>query len=184
MDIRKNFGSYTGDTMDISSLININGYYVIEKNITSGYPPKPHTAYFYYMFFEDGIYLHNFSIENINKPKEYSRWGCYTLSGDTIKTKWACIYPPLSGPPYAFELWYVVIDKNTIKEIFSKPLYKRTQQEMEYYLKNYAYKECQPATFVPIDTLPNSDYCWLKKQKWFWANEENWKLFMEKLKNK
>ena len=140
------------------------------------------------MFFEDGIHLDNFSLRSINKPStsgfyKHAHWGRCTISGDTIKTKWAAIYPPLNGPPYAFERWYIVIDRNTIKEIFSKPLHATTPREMAYYLETYTYKECQPATFVPMDTLPNSDYCWLKKEKWFWRNEEDWKTHIENFGN-
>ena len=189
MDIRENFACYTGETTNISSLININGYYTVKKSTTMYLYPNIYEridTFFYinFMFFDDGIYLYNFNVKSIYETwfYKYSQWGCYAISSDTIKTKLVCIYPPSSGPPYASEDWYMVIDRNTIKEIFSKPLHRTTQAEMENYLRTSASTERQPATFVPMDSLPNSDNCWLKKEKWFWSNEKDWEEYMDSLK--
>jgi hypothetical protein len=35
--------------------------------------------------------------------------------------------------------------------------------------------------FMPADSLPSSD-CWLKEEKWIWRNEQDWKNYMEKIK--
>ena len=185
MEFREGLKGYTGETTNISSLININGYYVIKENTTMYFGFKGERidtfCYMYYMFFEDGIYLDNFSLRSINEPStsgfyKYARWGRYTISGDTIKTKWVAVNTPLNGPPYGSERWWIVIDRITIKEILSKPIKNMTSEEA------HTYKEGSSASFVPLDTLPNPDYCWLKQEKWFWDNKEDWKRYMDSLK--
>ncbi|MDR1679836.1 MAG: hypothetical protein LBR81_08690 [Prevotellaceae bacterium] len=193
VELREELKCYTDSITSISSRININGFYSTKKNTTMyfGFKGEGIDTFFYSysMFFEDGIYLDNFSLSSINESNanlfyKYQCWGHYIMSGDTIKAKCLAIYPPFSGPPYAYERWYIVLDKNTIKEIFSKSLDRTLGGKQIYFLKNYVNKENPPATFVPMETIPNSDYCWLKKEKWFWCNESDWKEYMKKEKKK
>jgi len=192
IEFRKGLRGYTGEKTTISSLININGYYETKINSVQfksvGFSkPLERIDTFYYsysVFFEDGIFLNNFSLQSINEPHtsgfyKYSCWGRYTITDDTIKTKYASIYPPFNGPPFAREKWYIVIDRNTVKWILTKPIRDVSYEEMAYYLKNSATEEVHPSIFVSCDTLPNPDYCWLKKEKWFWSKEEDWKVFMD-----
>ena len=179
---RENLGCFTGEKTDITSLININGYFVTKFSVTSGSPPKQRYSSAYTMFFENGMFLGNFSPSSMNEPWFYRafNWGHFTISGDTIKTRWTSRPPRVAGTFLAFEVWYVVIDKNTIQPIFSKPLFRTTPQEMARFLENHAHRERPVARFVPADNLPNPDNAWLKQQRWFWCNKDDWREFMER----
>jgi len=68
---------------------------------------------------------------------------------------------------YAYEVWYKVIDRNTIIEIYSKPLHYMSESDWKiYYEAKKHEKKKLPAKFISIEVLPNSN-CWLKKERWF-----------------
>ena len=76
----------------------------------------------------------------------------------------------------------VFIKENVCIVIYSKSLLKRDET---YYRDmnvspwingGYLY-------FTPADSLPSSD-CWLKEEKWIWRNEQDWKDYMERIKEK
>ena len=52
--------------------------------------------------------------------------------------------------------------------------------------ENYQYirdeKAKYPAKFVPVLFKPSSDDAWILKEKWFCCNEQEWKNYMEKVK--
>lgn len=81
------------------------------------------------------------------------------------------------------EIKYEIIDRQTLKLIYYKPLLKMYEDyewnkfPYEISKKNYVYE------FVTADFLPPSD-CWLKEEKWIWRNESDWKTYMERIKQK
>lgn len=108
-------------------------------------------------------------------------WGKYIIDGNIIKGQY--ILPPGAQTWINTEIWFKIIDSQTIEELYFKYKEKITDQEV---------KECQEkgiksgytsAKFFPLDSLPNPDKSWLKNQKWFWCNEEDYNEFM-KQKNK
>jgi hypothetical protein len=92
--------------------------------------------------------------------KNVFRWGIYKLTGDTIKAQFIHHTSRLDVYWTAYEIWYKIIDRNNIKEIFKKTLNKRDQV-----IRKYEYYE---GKFIPTDYLPPSD-CRLKNYKWFWC---------------
>jgi hypothetical protein len=137
------------------------------------------------LFFKDGTFVKKFndlnknkrldSIPNINQffkeisenPKSEEAitfknvydWGIYKLEGDTIKVQYINHMGRYHVYWWAYEIWYKIIDRNNIKEIFIKPLVKSDQTKREYDLRY--------GKFIPTDYLPPSD-CRLKNYKWFW----------------
>ena len=97
--------------------------------------------------------------------------GHYTLSGDTIKTKYIR-YPPIFRKWIAFEIWYKIIDRNTLHYITSFNLHFTTVDERKRFQKaeEKRRREYLPAVFVPLEVLPGSN-CWLSKKKWFHCKE-------------
>lgn len=147
------------------------------------------------MFFDDGIYLNNFYIkdkyaddiqyyfnnvfgtdEDIDNYWYNPFMGSYTLSGDTIKTQFFFI-GSLNAGWYGVEEWFKIIDRTKLKSIYRGLLgIQVTNELLQAYSKNHGYYPL--AKFVPLNRMPSSD-CWLKKEKWFWCNEYEWRNYME-----
>ena len=182
-----------GRNTNIRDLIEINGYY--QRMDSTG-------SASYRMFFEDGTYVALFWFkegvtedmkrENLSQAivswKQKGqvrwgiRWGVYKIEKDTIIGQFFQVGTFLGGGWWKCEEQkYEIIDKRTLKLVYSKSLFKDDERyDMNKYpyeisKKNYVYE------FVPADSLPSSD-CWLKEKKWIWRNESDWKDYMEKIK--
>jgi len=123
-----------------------------------------------------------------NKPHisiGYSK-GMYWIEGDTIKTRSFGQSGGRLSPWSLHEVWYKIIDRQTLKIIYEKPLLDmdvRYVQTVEEWQSNYQAKRSL-VRFHCADSIPSSDYSWLKKEKWIWCNEQDWKDYMEKIKQK
>jgi len=172
-----------GRNTNIRDLLEIDGYYQDQN-------------YLKMMFFEDGTYVSSFSFKkdipeneikaNMSKSlaggiedKQFSwgnDWGVYKIEGDTLVA-----YYYLRGsfwtPWYFDEVRYKIIDKITIQKIYWKGLLKIDEQ---YNKERSPWINGSYLHFTPADSLPSSD-CWLKKQKWIWRNEQDWKDYMQRI---
>ena len=165
-------GAYTG----IDTLINIEGYY------SHHHSDSPRL-----MFYKDGICINGFGVgvwggktvqtqfeEVVNNPRELKAfhrsgsWGCYIISGDTIKIR--TVRRPVCGSTditWRLEVErYKIIDKNTLERIYPPASVGN---------------QWAPTKFYPLTVRPNSD-CSLKKKKWFWCNKEQYKEYKRTLK--
>jgi hypothetical protein len=169
---------------NIRDLIEIDGYYDIKE------VPKSNCR----MFFEDGTWVQfyierdvsedeikaNISkyIHNWIKNKQVrwgSFWGVYRIQNDTII---AYRYTKRSfGQAWSLsEDRYKIVDKRTIQWISYRGLLKTIGEG-----SNKIHGMNKTFHFAPADSLPSSD-CWLKEEKWIWRNEQDWKAYMEKVK--
>lgn len=182
---------YNEEETNIKELINTNGYYVMST---------PNSSSLAFMFYEDGTFLYEFfdmneerrkagnpnislyfqEIINDNTGKVSSsfynwfKWGLYIVEGDTIKAQY--VNNPLSISPNwnAWEVWYKVIDRNTIIEIYYKPIHYMSESDKRNWEKNKKQraKVIVPAKFIAVDEKPSPN-CWLKKEDWFWCDKRN-----------
>lgn len=80
---------------------------------------------------------------------------------------------------------YKVIDRHTIQEISNEEVLPPNISDYE--ISHSANREKSFLNkyydFIPIEQLPSSN-CWLKEEKWFWCNEEDWKSYMDSIKTK
>lgn len=201
----KNYGfthRYTDSASGLESKLNINGYFTINDTLNSG---TTYGRYTNMIFFRDGMFVSRFHnccdtntkhigkvipmyLDSINKQRKNGNrvygfyegfiWGYYKVNGDTIKVQH--IDRPLLGEShsfwYAYEIWFKIVDRNTIKEIYIYPIHKSTDSDISNF-KHYK-KSWIPvkAYFRPINEIPKSDG-WLKYEDWFWENESrynNW----------
>ena len=189
-EIKQKFGiCYTGKETDIESHIDINGYY------TSGGQDCM-------IFFKDGIVatfifenreihtsdtcinlLHAITRMYKNKPHISFGYlqGMYWIEGDTIKIRFLGQTGGSLTPWFFHESWCKIVDRQTLKYIYLKPLLDMdadTVQTVEEWQSN---TKRSLVRFHCADSIPSSD-CWLKEEKWFWCNEQDWKNYMEKIK--
>ncbi len=192
---------YKSET-NIKKLINVEGYFVNNTQNSSSLA---------FMFYEDGTFLYEFfDVDEGRREKgksnislyfqeiiddttgkvstsfnKWFKWGLYIVDGDTIKTQY--VNHPLSISPNwsAWEVWYKVIDRNTIIEIYSKPIHYMTASDWKNWEKNKKQREktIVPSKLIPVKEKPVPD-CWLKREKWFWCNKKDWRNYMDSVKTK
>jgi hypothetical protein len=123
------------------------------------------------------IYTDSIEYKYYREGRGMYRWGLYELKGDTIMAQFIDRpYPP--DIFYSYLVMYKVIDRHTIQEIYNKKVLPPKELEPDYREKPFLYKFYN---FIPIEKLPSSD-CWLKDEKWFWCNEEDWKEYKRQTK--
>jgi hypothetical protein len=192
---------YNNNELIINNQLNLKGYYtqieIIKRNI--GYPPNLKTVednvVLNRVFYKDGIYLSNLEKEKFKIRKDriknksnsgysYSYWGLYNIYNDTIK---AIVFPPpgTQGIGISYQ-WFKIIDQITIKEIYSKSREPITSEDIikfQEYLPSWLISRSK-GNFVYYDSLPNPDFSWIKKRKWFWCEKEQYKDWKRKMRIK
>ena len=160
-----------------NGLFNINGYYTLAKN-------NKNTMCF--MFFEDGSFANHIFFDEENNIRGFSLYrGLYKLFGDTIKTQIMFKGVGLTGSSYSEEC-YKIVDKNTLKLIYFGMVTTTDDFRSKNYLKEYdiaKFYASPYANFVPLDSIPHFDNV-LKKDKFFWEDEKEWREYMDSLKLK
>ena len=198
--IKKSTIKLEGKNTNIRDLLEIDGYYPLP--IDSGSLDRYEPIFGNIMFFEDGTYVRFFFERGVPYDKRgvpYDKtkknmskyidgkmkggqfhwrdadWGVYSIQNETI-----VIYSYMKLPLYLYldEKRYKIIDRKTIQFIFYRNLLATDHNEGRW-------EKGEPLHFMPADSLPSSDsYSWLKKQKWIWRNESDWKEYMEKIQPK
>ena len=180
-------GRYTG----IDTLINIEGYYSLHPIL---------------IFYDNGLVVSpiyrdaeqllrngfSFLQEETKNPKtinsKYSIFnfiecGSYIICGDTIKVQLIHKSSSINDSWSGYENWYKIIDRNTLLYI-GRYILTTNQKEKEFKEKYYPFKGGSTSDFVPVQALPQPNYFWILKEKWFWCSEWEWKVFNNKIKRK
>lgn len=195
---------FDGKKTGLSSKLNINGYFVDENYIDTIYR-EDNREWYNLIFLEDGTYAHfGFKKEfldtlqsmdnviqldrNIKKGGKYDTYwgtskGYYVVHDDTIVAK-SFIYEQFVWTMEVRE--YLILDKNTIKLIKIR-YYDSTNicwdanKIAEYHGAN---KHIHIFHFHPATELPSSVFVSIKRKKWFWKNNEDWKAHKKLIKQK
>lgn len=178
----KNHGCYSAGVNSMK--LEMNGYFEVkeyDENLTQ----KDTTVYNRIVLYEDGFCVSNFSPKYFEKNKEkrygfYRRgtqFGSYQIQNDTLKIHF--VESPGGMSWTDGFIWFEIIDSKRIKQIarnFRTPI---TEKDLIDYKAKYDNQSSLVGNFVPYDTLPIPNKSWLKNEKWFWCNEEEyniWKL--------
>jgi len=164
--IKKEFKyCFTGEKTGLDTLININGYYapspdgIIQWN---GRILTKDTLNPNYLFYDNGFVTNmidsRYLLEN-NKVSSMKRRnlfdgdpGGYVLHGDTIKMQF--IESPAIRTRGMWEVWFKIIDKNTIERIDTKDSPLHPASERIY-------------IFRPLEVRPNPEDSWIYNKSWF-----------------
>jgi len=193
--IRKSTIKLEGKNTNIRDWIEIDGYYISPLDTAIHYNNQDRRYFGSMMFFEDGTWVSfNFYTELFEDRYKIQQnmskyivgwkngklvnwgdvWGVYRIENDTITVLSYDIKP---FTQYYSEYKYIVIDKKTIQRIYYQSLQKTDKKDNPWIYGS------NPAIFTPADSLPSSD-CWLKKKKWIWRNESDWKNYMQRIGQK
>jgi len=202
---------YDSINFKVDTILKINGYYTIPKQYFSPRFEKPNfrgkyttaldTFYLNYIFFEDGLYARNFSPNIPDTVIKYLKeiahdtnttgllkrsfyqgpyWGIYRIDGDTLITQ--SINNPCTPKVWvATEERFFILKNNSILQFSTKVLGKYPKYDMEIWAQEEKDKKYNPAIFIPVTILPESN-SWLKKEKWFWKDEAEYLKWQSKKK--
>ena len=169
---------YTDKTTGLDSIISTNGYYSMSLMFRENNTLK-HNRMVNCLFYEDGFFIYRF--DTLYKDGAIGAYGNYIVCNDTIKAQY--IYNPLSVSNGIHEVWFKITAKNKIKWLYAKAWSRITDND----IKEFRNKKCpniyiDTAQFIPLKELPNTDKFWIKRQRFFWCDEEKYKEFKAKIK--
>ena len=179
-----------GKNTSIRDVIDIDGYYQsiddTSKRIGEIFFEEGTCCSFR---FKEGV-TENVKKENLSQAIDswmqrgqirWGSWGVYKIDKDTIVVQTVTKAGIFSMPWSVSEFKYEIIDRQTLKWIYYKSLPADKNDRNNPYDRSRSKNII--SKFVPADSLPSSD-CWLKEEKWIWQNEQDWKDYMEKVKEK
>jgi len=170
----------------IDTLIGVSGFYYKESDERNGVLTKEgfNTIYPVYMFFKNGFFIYNPSIElyttHSNHENVTGNVGLYVIHGDTIKAQF--VEPLYNMSWNKGEVWFKIIDSNTLEALYFKYYDSVTAKEVIDFNKTNNRKSFYK--FKPLEVIPNTDKSWIMKEKWFWCNEEDYYRFKKSIKGK
>lgn len=127
------------------------------------------------VFYTDRIYAGNVWIQD--EKCGAGEWGMFEIHGDTIITE--CMTPgSMNGASYGFRDSLLVKSLDTLILLSRSPICPEFLNH-ENYFHYYKGKRGDELYFMPYDRLPNPNNSWIKKKKWFWCEEKEWKKFMK-----
>lgn len=161
---------YKGEYTGLDKLINIDGYYVVQRECDSAF-------FSMFMFYPDGLFTIATTseilpeladcFENGGKDKicKYPSWGTYFVENDTIKTQ--VIRQEGIGLCTIFRDYKILPDGN----LMNISDYVHPENTKIGYMKNYPSffeNRCmEKAQFVPLNKKRNVQACPYIKSKWF-----------------
>ncbi len=189
------FGNYTDKINTDGYYYCASGVYYAKKDTTETIEKYDMSSnwidYMLYIFYKDGTVDHlsfkdnyeifkgdslNNIIPYVTKNKEVpftkSYGGIYNISNDTLSVE---IYEKANilniSKWYALETRkFIIVDRNTLKLCQLSHANNRIVNVYGIY------------KFVNVDTIPSSYDVDIKKQKWMWENEDEWKAYKRELK--
>lgn len=173
---------YTAKYNGIDTLVNIEGYY--RTMINRSDEPFDSIMEYSFIFYGDGFVLFTpwQSPESLIDDGDIGFFyeGVYKVINDTIKVQFS--NPPKSMSWSMTELWYKIIDSNTLVYV-SIPIdhiieRNKTRNTATFKLKEHIIQ------FVPYNSLPCTDIGWLKKRKWFWCDENAYREWNKNRKSR
>lgn len=151
----------------------MGGYYHFsEKYIRNeGYPSHSHpdTAEFNCVFLKDGSFIYSYFPEAGG-----GKWGTYILKEDTIKAQFA--ESPGGMSRQIGQLWFKIIDQETIKFLYLKYGDRIVKQEV-FKAQNKINENVSPGIFLDYTNLPDPNQSWIKNKKWFWCDQNEYRAW-------
>jgi hypothetical protein len=163
------------------SMIRTNGYYQFKEiresyhrfTVNNKWTYKIDTQYINIVFYKDGLFINDYN--NIYKV---GFWGKYIIDNDIIKTLVMNESGDMSGG--LRETWFKLINKDSLVFLCLKPDGKMTNEDVKLYQLRTNKRNIIFNKFFPNDSIPDANKSWIKQKKWFWCNENEYKLWKAK----
>ena len=160
--IQKKFSvCYSGQTIPIRALIDIDGYYSMQRSVDS-------TSTVKMQFFDDGIFQVQCGTCDRDFSVKFFDCGLFRISGDTIIVEHLFdLGSSIRVEWHALQEKFKVIDRQTIVRIDAKYLSHQVQSKYETNYWNDAILRQKPSPARFISNCRNvSTKCWIKEEDW------------------
>ena len=166
LGIRKDFKyCLTREKTGLDTLIDINGYYAAAPGITqwNGRIWPNDTLIPAYVFYDNGFVFKTTAIDNFIKNKKIILLGMvepggYILRGDTIKLQY--VNAPGGQSRDLAEMWFKIIDRNTIERIETEKTTPLSYVELPSYAERIY-------IFRPLEINVKPEDTWIYNKNWF-----------------
>ncbi|WP_138485195.1 hypothetical protein [Dyadobacter bucti] len=159
--------------------LNHNGFYSFHDSsyVFSGYPARNSLSNFRenYIFFDNN----QFAIFSDN-DKDYFVWGSYFVTNDTVKALAFATPPNVTWGKK--EIWFKILNQKTLQRIGLVWEKEMSNSDLEKYQSEDSNGHLINGHFIKYDSLPDPNRSWLKKRKWFWCDEKEYKIWKRSFK--
>lgn len=107
-----------------------------------------------------------------------SEWGIFNIHSDTIVTE-CFVIGNANTPSYGIRDTLIVKSSDTLVLLNRNPI---CPEYDFYHAQHYKVENGSYLFFAPYDKLPDPNKAWIKRKKWFWCDENEWKEYKIKLK--
>lgn len=155
---------FDGKVTGLDTLINTNGYYL-------NYKVRDYIFYNY--GFTKTANFEHWKEQVPTESSKYGIYGVYNVFNDTIKVQY--ITPPNGKTQGKYDVWFKVIDKNTIQMIYYGGRKRYISNvDVEDFKTNsyYSLNDMVVFKFHPLKALPDIKETFVYDKKWFWCNED------------
>ena len=195
---KKKFNTFSPKdfSVDVNLIYTNKGYYTVKKIFYRSIPTdqvskanddnlkdtilKGRTTYSEsdFIFFDNGICIRGSRIAlkkiDLQTYIQYADAGIYKVCNDTIKIKTLGRNSLLAATVDAYEEWYKVENKNTLRLIYINDIgwryYNPTLKSTVDSVRS------QSSLYSPINEISLNSYSnWLVNKKWFWKNKKEYK---------
>ena len=170
---------FDGKLSGLGTKINTKGYYSFTETYTKTVTPITEQKVSSYpincFFFDDGVLIYYFNQEALD-----GYWGRYTMHNDTIKAQY--IEPPGGMSWSKTEIWFKIIDRNTIQQLDVDTYVNISHEDSKQNQPSGGRRTISLGKFIIQEKLPNSDKSWLKKREWFWCDKNQYRAWKKGLK--
>jgi hypothetical protein len=164
-----------------SATVRHDGYYKRTERFTIKDSLRDKTDTFErgIVFYSDGIILYSYFPDQFKgkNPIGYkggmAQWGSYFITNDTIKAH--IIDPPRINQPWAY-VWFKILDGDRLIELCHKWDNPINNDDVVKVPSNTRLI----ASFSESATIPNPDFSWIKKKKWFWCDQGQYREWKRK----
>lgn len=176
---------YSCDTISTDGKIRIDGFYYCPKIAVDidgnrfydhGSDDPFGEATYRIAFYPDKTYCG--SLWMYDGLAGAAEWGMYEIRNDTIVTE-CFVIGNANTPSYGIRDTLVVKSLDTLVLLSRSPI---CPEYDFFHAQHYKIESGDKFYFVPSDRLPDSKKAWVKRKKWFWCDEDEWRQYKKALK--
>lgn len=181
---------FSNDTTHTIKRIRTDGFYYYQKNTepvafnevlhkTDSENPWGREIY-RTAFYSDGLFGGNIWMDDGDIGA--GEWGIYEISNDTLIIE-CMTRGSMNATTYGFRDTLIVKSQDTLILLSRTPICPELSNHENYF---YYYKgeRGDELYFMSFDSLPNPEKAWIKRKKWFWCDEDEWKQYRKELKKR
>lgn len=176
---------YSPDTINVRGRIRTDGFYYYPKIAVDldGYRFYEHgsdnpygKATYRIVFYSDKTYCGSLWMHD--GLIGASEWGVFDVFGDTIVTE-SVVIGNANTPSYGIRDTLIVKSLDTLFLLSRNPI---CPEYDFYHAEQYKVESGGKLFFAPYDKLPDPNKAWIKRKKWFWCDENEWREYKKALK--